>query len=302
MLFIASLWIVGSISVVAAFAAPIVIGRAFFKLFTDDEVHDAYSFVAGFYLLWGSFIVGKTLDRMDKRRQRSSGDEPRAEWSVYVFKQSILWLGKSAWLLFWLGVVIPVLIALVMEVYLIHPMKLIVNPDTSLRIRVVDQWAIGLIFTKIAMTSMDLRPATRIDAAIKRFTQGGWRHPDALAATFEIIAPITTGLITVLVFPMVLVAGLQYYIPSAVNDKSLFLYVYPGIFVLACIARTAMLFESLLAGWTQSIRDSEFLVEMQLRNLDPSPAVNPVTSSTSDVSTGTQSTGTTTSDVEAVAQ
>jgi len=80
------------------------------------------------------------------------------------------------------------------------------------------------------------------------------------------------------------------------------LYVYPGIFVLACIARTAMLFESLLAGWTQSIRDSEFLVEMQLRNLDPSPAVNPVTSSTSDVSTGTQSTGTTTSDVEAVAQ
>ncbi|KLO17994.1 hypothetical protein SCHPADRAFT_925510 [Schizopora paradoxa] len=282
MLFIASLWIVGSTAVVVVFAAPIVIGRAFFKLFSADVVHDAYSFVAGFYLLWGSIIVGKTLDRMDKRRQRTGGDEPRAEWSVYVFKQSIMWFGKSTWLLFWMGVVIPILIALVMEVYLIHPMKLIIYPDTTLRIRVVDQWAIGLIYTKIAMTSMRLRPQTRLNAAIKRFTDGGWRHPDALAATFEIIAPVTVGLITVILFPMILVAGLQHYVPSVISNKSLFLYVYPGIFVLACFARTAMLFETLLAGWAQSIRDSEFLLEMQLRNLEPAPAAEKTTTSSSD--------------------
>lgn len=110
-----------------------------------------------------------------------------------------------------------------------------------------------------------------------------------------------------ILFPMILVAGLQHYVPSVISNKSLcqsfssslysivvsrllnnycssrtVLYVYPGIFVLACFARTAMLFETLLAGWAQSIRDSEFLLEMQLRNLEPAPAAEKTTTSSSD--------------------
>ena len=43
-----------------------------------------------------------------------------------------------------------------------------------------------------------------------------------------------------------------------------------------------MLFETLLAGWAQSIRDSEFLLEMQLRNLEPAPPAEKTTTSSSD--------------------
>ena len=132
-------------------------------------------------------------------------------------------------------------------------------------------------------------------------TDDGWRRPNVVVATLDIILPVASGLVAMLVLPMVLVSALKHYLPTMVNDKSLcqssssfplsgavayilnvycpiraVLYFYPGIFVVACIARGLSLIQTVAAGWAQSIRDSEFLVEMKLRNLDPAPPPPPL--------------------------
>lgn len=166
--FIIGLWLAFSMVLVASIAAPIHVGRAVFSLFLDREVHDGYSFVIGFYLFWGCFFIGKTLDRMDKRRQRIGGDGPRGEWPIYVVKRTFLWTAKFVWMAFWLGFVIPALIGIVMEVYLVLPLRLMFVGDVALRIRVFKSWAAGLMYTKMALLTMRHRPETRIDAAITR--------------------------------------------------------------------------------------------------------------------------------------
>jgi len=46
------------------------------------------------------------------------------------------------------------------------------------------------------------------------------------------------------------------------------MHVYPGIFAGAGLVRLGVTGSKALARWSQSIRDTEFLVEMRLRNYD----------------------------------
>jgi E3 ubiquitin-protein ligase MARCH6 len=45
--------------------------------------------------------------------------------------------------------------------------------------------------------------------------------------------------------------------------------IYPAIFVFAAAIKSVFLFYELLSGWSQSIRDKEFLVELRLKNHEP---------------------------------
>lgn len=47
------------------------------------------------------------------------------------------------------------------------------------------------------------------------------------------------------------------------------MHVYPGLFAVIGFGRSVMVGIELMASWSQSIRDKEFLVEMRLRNHDP---------------------------------
>ena len=46
------------------------------------------------------------------------------------------------------------------------------------------------------------------------------------------------------------------------------MHVYPGIFAGAGLIRLGVTGSGALSRWSQSIRDTEFLVEMRLRNYD----------------------------------
>ena len=46
------------------------------------------------------------------------------------------------------------------------------------------------------------------------------------------------------------------------------MHVYPGIFAAAGLIRLGLTGSGVLSRWSQSIRDTEFLVEMRLRNYE----------------------------------
>lgn len=58
------------------------------------------------------------------------------------------------------------------------------------------------------------------------------------------------------------------------------MHVYPSIFALVGLVRSAVVLFNLLSSWSQSIRDKEFLVEMRLRNHEPEKAKVPRVDST----------------------
>ncbi|KAJ8095074.1 hypothetical protein PM082_010293 [Marasmius tenuissimus] len=268
--FITLLWIIGALCLGLSVSAPILLGRAFFRLFTPKEVHDGYSVIAGFYLLWGCYVVGRSIDKVDKRRQRVDHGGPRAPLWVVVVKHGMVWMGKSSYMVFSLGVVIPVFIAIVADLYMIIPIRLFLEPDWVPRIRVVDSWALGLLYMRIVLRVTRVHPEHQVARGIQQIKHNGWTNPDPVAATKDVILPLLGGLVGMILLPGVLFRGVQYLIPSVAFDtRFMFTHVYPGIFVVTALARSSLLLHDGLASWSQSVRDKEFLVEMRLKNHEP---------------------------------
>ncbi|KAH9987162.1 hypothetical protein BJV74DRAFT_885714 [Russula compacta] len=267
-IFIFALWVIGCVFVTVAVSAPILLGRGVFNLFTERQMHDGYSFLVGFYTLWGCWVVGHAVERMDKRRQRHSADDARGNWPLYFLKRSVLWLAKISYIVFFVGIVIPALIGLVVELYIIMPIRLSLNPDLVPNVRVVDMWALGIIYAKIVLHANRLRPLNRITAGFNHIKAHGWTNPEPFSATAEVIAPLVIGLMGMLALPPAVVVLLRRVVPVQVDQRFILMHIYPGIFASAGIIRLGMTGSGALSHWSQSIRDTEFLVEMRLRNYE----------------------------------
>ncbi|KAI0064059.1 hypothetical protein BV25DRAFT_1990235 [Artomyces pyxidatus] len=266
--FIIALWVIGCVFIAVALSTPIHLGRQIFKLFTEKEVHDGYSFLVGFYSLWACWTIGYAVDHLDRRRQRQSSDEPRAKFPLFLAKRSFLWLAKVTYMAFFLGVVMPILIALVVEVYMVLPIRLTLDPNLVPRIRIVDMWALGIIYAKIALQAHNMRPHDHLTAGIRNIQLHGWTNPDPIQATTEVIIPLLAGLIGMLVLPPFAVTVFRRFVPLRLEDRYILMHVYPSIFAAAGFARMVVAVAGVLSSWSQGIRDKEFLVEMRLRNYE----------------------------------
>lgn len=167
--FIALLWIFGAICVGFAVAVPLSLGRSFFRLFTSRDVHDGYSFIIGFYLIWVCYLVARAVDRLDRRRRRRGGEDgSRAELGLLVAKRGLLWLAKFVYMVFFLGIVVPVLLAIVIDLYIVLPIRFSVDPGILPKIRVVDQWALGLLYAKIGIYVHRIQPPHRVSRGLQQ--------------------------------------------------------------------------------------------------------------------------------------
>ena len=165
--FILAVWSVCCVAIAAMLAGPVMLGRRFFLLFTAREVHDGYSFVVGFHLLWGCWLVAQAVERLDRHRQRRENGS-RAWWPLFLAKRSSLWLAQASYMAFFLVFVIPTLIALVMETYVLLPIKFIYDPRVVVRVKLVDMWVLGLFYTKIILRLPGFEAPRRMNEGIQR--------------------------------------------------------------------------------------------------------------------------------------
>ncbi|KAL1742132.1 hypothetical protein HDZ31DRAFT_84364 [Schizophyllum fasciatum] len=268
--FILSFWTIGSACAGVLFILPLQLGRLFFQLWIPHEIHDGYSFLAGFYLLWACTHIMRAVDRLDKRRQRTGEEGPRSDLRVYVLKRGSLWLAKVTYLAICLGVIIPTLTALLCDCYVILPLRFTFDPTLVPRVRLVDSWALGLLYMKALSVGFLLGPRNSMTRGLTQMMNGGITHPDPIAATKLVIAPVVGSLLLLILFPAAVFKACLLAFPGwGIAGKVLFTRFYPSILF---VALTSVIFEGMhetIQKWQQDIRDSEFLVEMRLRNLDP---------------------------------
>ncbi|KAJ7574391.1 hypothetical protein C8J56DRAFT_803140 [Mycena floridula] len=268
------IWTFAAASLGMSIGLPIQLGRSFFKLFLPYDVHDGYSFIIGFYLLWGCYLIGKAVDRLDKRRQRRGVEGPRADLRVLVLKRGLLWFTKTLYMVLFLGIIIPTLLSFVVDLYIILPVRFAADRSLVPRIRVIDSWILGLLYLKIGLYAHHVQvgrhAAHPIFRGIEQIARNGWTRPDPIAATKDVIAPLTAGLIAMILLPGLGFKLATRFLPVlGLDNRFLFLHVYPTIFAIASFSRSGVMLVDALTLWSQSIRDKEFLVEMRLRNHEP---------------------------------
>ena len=217
-LFIILLWTIAALFVGLFVAFPIQLGRSFFSLFVSEDIHDGYSFVAGFYLFWCCYVVGKSIDQLDKRRQRRNRVGPRSHLLLYTAKRALLWIPNIVYMMLFLGVVIPTLIAFVVDLYVILPIRLALDPQMTPRIRVVDMWALGIVYVNVILHVYRLQPESPVMIGVQnvcrliifclwfadyvlQIVNNGWTHSNPVTATKEVIAPAVCGLSAMIALP-----------------------------------------------------------------------------------------------------
>ncbi|KAF9642793.1 hypothetical protein BDM02DRAFT_3132860, partial [Thelephora ganbajun] len=126
--FILAVWSVCCIPIATRLAGPVLLDLWFFLLFTARGIHGGYPFVVGFHLLWGCWVVTHAIDRFDRHRQWRE-NRSLAWWPLFFAKRSSLRLAQASCMAFFLVFVIPTLIALVMEMYVLLSIKLVYDPE-----------------------------------------------------------------------------------------------------------------------------------------------------------------------------
>jgi E3 ubiquitin-protein ligase MARCH6 len=175
--FMLSMWSVCAVMFGLVVAIPIQLGRSIFSVIISREVHDGYSLLLGFYLLWACYLFGKSIDRLDKRRQRVRLDDgPNADIRLLVFKRGLLWSAKMLYMSLSLGIVVPILLALVVDLYVVLPIRKGLAPGLVPKVRLVDAWALGLVYGKIALHITQLHPPNDVTR--------GLHHVCPLSAVF----------------------------------------------------------------------------------------------------------------------
>ncbi|KDQ12990.1 hypothetical protein BOTBODRAFT_399709 [Botryobasidium botryosum FD-172 SS1] len=267
--FIYLLWLTGATFTVVSLATPIFLGRYIFTFLTERPVHDGYSFIAGFYVLWGVAFVGRQAYR---EYETPTTSYPPTFGAVRKHvTQNVLWVFKLAYLLFWFDLILPTLVALVIELYIVIPARLVFQPDWHVTLHMWEDWALGVVLGKIMIRVHRFQPPNRFTRAVEVIYRNGWGRPDVTHATSELIFPIGTGLVSMIATPAVATWALSRVFPAYVDDLTLFRVVYPGMFAAASIVQTIMSTRGAVRLWLQSIRDKEFLKEMRLQNIDAQP-------------------------------
>jgi len=187
----------------------------------------------------------------------------------------IISIGKIAFLAITLGLVIPLLLALVVELYIILPVRIDLSTVEAQKptIYIWEDWALGLVLFNIALRIARLQNPPVIVAAWDTIVENGVAGLDFRQAMTEFVWPVISGLLVMIVVPGIIPFTLAKVFRIEVPDHLSIRTIYPAIFIGACLATIASTVVSYLEKWAQTIRDSEFLIDKRLQNLEPD-AVN----------------------------
>ncbi|KAG8904942.1 hypothetical protein FRB99_000996 [Tulasnella sp. 403] len=261
--FLLSFWCWGAMFVTSYLGVPVCVGRFIIYALGMKPVHDAYTWTIGTYVVLTLVILYKEVRRLS----RKGCPTPQRVAKKILFKGTQL-----GYLFFAIGVLLPLLVALVVEFYIILPGRVYLGGLTKPEIHLVETWAIGVLYVKLGWRLSRRNNQNETHMAFQRILANGWRNPDVWAATKDFIAPVCGGLILMLALPPALTWGLSKEIALFQHELAALRYGYPGIFMIAASITCFRSTYAVLQRWMQTIRDAEFLVELRLTNLEKHPA------------------------------
>ncbi|CAI2176943.1 11731_t:CDS:10, partial [Funneliformis geosporum] len=268
--FLFLMWFCGSLFCCSVTILPLLTGRYIFKsiLHHQRAVHDLYAFTVGLYVLWALYI---SLEWVISKIQAIAGQDLNIDWTMVRQKmwQGTIVIAKILYFILSFGIVIPFLLSLVTELYIILPWKKLTT-DIPI-ISFLQDWALGIVYMKIAYRIVFMLPDNVYSRAINDITERGFRNLNVKLATTVFIIPIGGSALAAVILPaltawvIISAAGI-----SNANSIALIIrYIYPVFLAIVLGYRVQRQMGQLVNSWMQAVRDEEYLIGRRLHNIDP---------------------------------
>lgn len=271
--FLFLIWTTGSILVCSMSVVPLKLGRNLFaklQLGPDRPIHDLYSFALGAYIM---ILLSSILNTAVQKYQIMEGNHGRVQWHLVknYITAKITKVAKFAYILFFLGFAVPFLFGIMLDLYIIMPLRHNSIHEASLDIYPTIDWTLGVAGLSMVYGIIHLLPQNT--PYRRQVVQFNWANFDHLAIpiiTREVILPSIKCLCTLICLPSIVTVLITWIL--AVQDTSIkmliFRCTYPILFCGACMVVFIVVVVRLIQYWLKTIRDDTYLIGRQLHNLE----------------------------------
>ena len=273
-IFILGIWAFAAVTGVSVTIGPLVLGRWILHKHIPKNVNlnDIYAFSVGVYISGAAaFLISKipssysTLLTLSKSLRHSSSKSAALNTALYRF-------AKLLYLSITIGIVIPTLLALLIEAYVIVPLHTYFVPDpsataargTSHTVHFVQDWMLGVLYLKMAARMLLLSEEAPLARQLRAVVADGWYNPNVRIATKTFIFPILGTLLAALTVPF---AGAWMALKVWGGEEVLvYRYAFPVAAAVAAVVGVGYTLGMLLEGWRGKVRDEMYLRGVVVHN------------------------------------
>ncbi|RFU31568.1 hypothetical protein B7463_g4782, partial [Scytalidium lignicola] len=270
-IFILFIWLFAAATGLSITIVPLVFGRQVFTRLIPTHVkkNDVYAFSIGIYILGSTLYILLHLRqgiRYILNALSIDGDVPqqaiRRATAVGVRVAKIVWTHTG------FLIILPTLLALVVEFYFIVPIHTYWAPEEQHTIHFVQSWTLGLLYVKLTSQAILWYENSRPAEALRAITRDGYFNPDARLATRSFILPGSVVLSTSIVIPWLLASFMAstVYKSTPEQHKLLYRYSYPAFLLLGILAIAGFALRRMVREWQQKIKDEVYLIGERLHN------------------------------------
>lgn len=295
-LFILFIWIFAAATGLGFTIIPLLFGRWMFRSLIPDRIrtNDIYAFSIGIYILGSAayFLFHlKDIYERAKKRVASTTSHILQRETLHRVAAVATRAAKLVYAYFFLLVVFPLMVASLMELYVLIPLDTYMygavvskgaTPDSTLlsvqnprhTVRVMQSWTIGVIYLKLAARYVVAwHRESRVAAATRAVLRRGWLEPDVKVLTRAFVVPgLSVWTIAVFGPPLLARACIAYGMAAGIdpgNDAAVVLVHRFCFFAALLSAIGVAMLRSMLGvfrSWRVRIRDEAYLIGERLHN------------------------------------
>jgi len=271
-LFVLTIWVFAAATGVGVTIVPLLFGRYIFSFFIPQDVrmNDIYAFSLGIYTLGGIFYAAmhmRPLLAHIRYPLPSALTTLRTVASTITkFTCRIL---KIAYVYTSLILLLPILFALLLELYILIPLHAYLGPHEPHVVHLIQDWTLGFLYARLAarliFSNRNSRPARAFAAVIR----DGYANPNARLATRCFILPVLVVFGVAILVPSALAWGLNRTLWAGASEaikSQVWRFSYPV--VAACVGWVWVVREAIgvVGRWRMVVRDEVYLIGERLHN------------------------------------
>ena len=286
--FIFLIWLFAAATGVSITIVPLVFGRFVFAKVTRNHLrmNDVYAFSTGIYIL-GGVLYGVLYHREIATYLRNTLTPHALTVTTFLRKSAslIVRLLNLIYTYAAFGILLPALLSLLMEFFLIIPLHTYfstsftnLNTMSSERhiIHLIQDWTLGILYLKMAARVILYNTPSRPASALRGIVRDGWLNPDVRLATRGFILPSVIAMTVALAAPLALgwLANATVLHAYSAEDEifkaCVYRYSYPGVLAIGFAGTFMTLLSKAFTGWRRKIRDEVYLIGERLHNFGDS--------------------------------
>ncbi|KAF9127020.1 hypothetical protein BGW39_006175 [Mortierella sp. 14UC] len=272
--FIVIMWTSTMYFLALAIVVPLVLGRFLVTFMTDRAVHDVYSFVVGAYVVGIAWRIQEWASTAYNGLKSEEALKVDVRAHLTAVFDTVKIVAKAAYFGLTFGVLLPFLLGFMAELFMIIPLRTALGEDVKIIFAMT--WALGLLYTRVVHQVLIAFPTNRftvdMNAVFVGTDVGDWAVG---LATRRLVLPALGLFISAVGCPL----GLAWTVAKTLGLEgaartNVFRSSYPVMMVVYLIVFGFMEGYVVLSGWSQYIRDQEYLIGRQLHNLTAEEEAN----------------------------